>query len=149
MLREESTKAVDAALLLAEMAVPHPARPGWPGQLRLAHAAIPYDRLFALDTRLEQAAARPVVVPETIVIDRGRVFVSAAFLAACETLGVSVQPAPPRSPAAKGAVERNLPPHPLTRAQQTAFLHRLAGRLRPPRLAPADHDLLWRRLHAR
>ncbi|MEV6182276.1 TniQ family protein [Streptomyces sp. NPDC052015] len=42
-----------------------------------------------------------------------------------------------------------LPPHPLTRAQQTAFLHRLADRLRLPRLAPADHDLLWQRLHAR
>ncbi|WYB40028.1 transposase [Streptomyces sp. GD-15H] len=106
VLREESTKAVDAALLLAEMAVPHPARPGWPAHLRLAHAAVPYDRLLALDARLEQAAARPVVVPETIIIDRGRVFVSAAFLAACETLGVGVQPAPPRSPAAKGAVER-------------------------------------------
>ncbi|KUL48980.1 transposase [Streptomyces sp. NRRL S-1521] len=106
VLREESTKAVDAALLLAEMAVPHPARPGWPARLRLAHAAVPYDRLLCLDARLEQAAARPVVVPETVVVDRGRVFVSAAFLAACETLGVSVQPAPPRSPAAKGAVER-------------------------------------------
>ncbi|MER5981073.1 Mu transposase C-terminal domain-containing protein [Streptomyces sp. NPDC001857] len=106
VLREEGTKAVDAALLLAEMAVPHPVRPGWGEQLRLSHAAVPYDRLLALDARLEQAAARPVVVPETIVIDRGAIFVSAAFLAACETLGVSVQPAPPRSPAAKGAVER-------------------------------------------
>ncbi|WP_406841105.1 transposase [Streptomyces sp. AHU1] len=106
VLREEGTKAVDAALLLAEMAVPHPARPGWGEQLRLAHAAVPYDRLLALDARLQQAAARPVVVPETIVIDRGAIFLSAAFLAACETLGVSVQPAPPRSPAAKGAVER-------------------------------------------
>ena len=106
VLRGESMKAVDAALLLAEMAVPHPVRPGWPAHLRLAHASVPYNRLLALDARLEQAAARPVVVPETIVIDRGRVFVSAAFLAACETLGVSVQPAPPRSPAAKGAVER-------------------------------------------
>ncbi|WKX05972.1 TniQ family protein [Streptomyces sp. NL15-2K] len=42
-----------------------------------------------------------------------------------------------------------LPSHPLTRAQQTAFLHRLADRLRLPRLAPADHDLLWQRLYAR
>ncbi|MEU5099758.1 transposase [Streptomyces sp. NPDC020996] len=106
VLREQSTQAVDAALLLAEMAVPHPVRPGWGEHLRLAHAAVPYDRLLALDARLEQAAARPVVVPETIVIDRGRVFLSAAFLAACESLGVSVQPAPPRSPTAKGAVER-------------------------------------------
>lgn len=106
VLREEGTKAVDAALLLAEMAVPHPARTGWPNVLRLAYADVPYGRLLALDARLEQAAARPVVVPETIVIDRGRVFVSAAFLAACETLGVSVQPAPPKRPAAKGTVER-------------------------------------------
>ena len=45
VLREEGTKAVDAALLLAEMAVPHPVRPGWPEQLRLAHAAVPYERL--------------------------------------------------------------------------------------------------------
>ncbi|MET9453254.1 TniQ family protein [Streptomyces cinerochromogenes] len=42
-----------------------------------------------------------------------------------------------------------LPPHPLTRAQQTAFLHHLAGRLQLPRLAPADHDLIWQRLTTR
>ncbi|MFF5407011.1 hypothetical protein ACFY4V_29550 [Streptomyces misionensis] len=85
VLREEGTQAVDAALL-AEMAVPHPSRPGRPAHLRLAHATIPYTRLPTLDARLAHAAARPVVVPETIVIGRGMVFVSAAFLAACETL---------------------------------------------------------------
>ncbi|WP_294003030.1 TniQ family protein [Streptomyces sp.] len=42
-----------------------------------------------------------------------------------------------------------LPPHPLTRTQQSAFLHQLAGRLQLPRLAPADHDLLWKRLATR
>lgn len=42
-----------------------------------------------------------------------------------------------------------LPPRTLTHAQQTAFLHHLAGRLQLPRLAPADHDLLWQRLHTR
>ncbi|WP_307784056.1 TniQ family protein [Streptomyces spinoverrucosus] len=42
-----------------------------------------------------------------------------------------------------------LPPYPLTRTQQTAFLHDLAGRLHLPRLAPADHDLLWQRLATR
>ncbi|MET8184047.1 hypothetical protein [Streptomyces sp. NPDC005336] len=39
-----------------------------------------------------------------------------------------------------------LPPHPLTRTAQTAFFHQLASRLQLPRLAPADHDLLWQRL---
>ncbi|MDX3119245.1 hypothetical protein PV461_38685, partial [Streptomyces scabiei] len=42
-----------------------------------------------------------------------------------------------------------LPPRSLTRTQQTAFLNDLAGRLHLPRLAPADHDLLWQRLTTR
>ncbi|MER6100703.1 Mu transposase C-terminal domain-containing protein [Streptomyces sp. NPDC001728] len=107
VLCPSATKAVDAALLLAEMAVPHPARPTWPDILRMDHArALPPQRLATLDERLAGAAARPVVLPETIVVDRGKVFVSAAFTAACETLGISVQPAPPRAPTAKGIVER-------------------------------------------
>ncbi|MDX3588936.1 DDE-type integrase/transposase/recombinase [Streptomyces europaeiscabiei] len=107
VLCPSATKAVDAALLLAEMAVPHPARPTWPNILRMDHApALPHQRLTTLDERLAGAAARPVVLPETIVVDRGRVFVSRAFTAACETLGISVQPAPPFAPTAKGIVER-------------------------------------------
>jgi hypothetical protein len=39
-----------------------------------------------------------------------------------------------------------LPARPLTRTQQTAFLHDLAHHLHLPRLAPTDHDLLWQRL---
>ncbi|MGW1077285.1 Mu transposase C-terminal domain-containing protein [Streptomyces sp. NPDC002537] len=101
------TKAVDAALLLAEMAVPHPARPTWPDILRMDRAhALPHQRLATLDERLAGAAARPVALPETIVVDRGKVFVSRAFTAACEALGISVQPAPPHAPTTKGIVER-------------------------------------------
>ncbi|MFE7986650.1 hypothetical protein ACFUZA_31455 [Streptomyces cellulosae] len=89
---------------------PSPTRPAPPGPtpaLRLAHTQLPQcQRLLALDERLEGAAARPVVVPETIIVDRGKVYVSAAFTAACETLGISVQPTPHYAPAAKGIVER-------------------------------------------
>nr|WP_223187265.1 DDE-type integrase/transposase/recombinase [Streptomyces sp. CBMA29] len=106
VLRPHSTKAVDAALLLAEMAVPHPARPTWPDALKLSRAQVPYQRMLSLDERLEGAAARPVIVPETIVVDRGKIYLSQGFVAACETLGVSVQPAPPRRPQAKAVVER-------------------------------------------
>ncbi|AVH60883.1 transposase [Streptomyces dengpaensis] len=106
VLRPHSTKAVDAALLLAEMAVPHPARPTWPQSLHLSRAEVPYERMLSLDERLEGAAARPVIVPETIVVDRGKIYLSACFVAACEMLGVSVQPAPPRRPQAKAVVER-------------------------------------------
>ncbi|MFD5415772.1 Mu transposase C-terminal domain-containing protein [Streptomyces nojiriensis] len=68
--------------------------------------ALPSQRLASLDSRLAGAAARPVVLPETIVVDRGKVFVSRAFTAACESLGISIQPAPPHAPTAKGIVER-------------------------------------------
>ncbi|MFD7262200.1 Mu transposase C-terminal domain-containing protein [Streptomyces sp. NPDC059874] len=107
VLCPSSTQAVDAALLLADMAVPHPARPSWPDALRFAHSSLfPHERLLTLDERLEAAAARPAVVPETIVTDRGNVYLSKAFTAACETLGISVQTSPPYAPTAKGIVER-------------------------------------------
>ena len=47
-----------------------------------------------------------MVVPETIVVDRGKIYLSETFTAACQTLGVGVQPAPPHAPTAKGIVER-------------------------------------------
>ncbi|MFI6476039.1 transposase [Streptomyces sp. NPDC050516] len=107
VLRPAGTQAVDAALLLAEMAVPHPARPDWPDVLHIAHSTVlPQERLSSLDERLHKAAARPVVVPETVVVDRGKVYLSKAFTGACEALGISVQAAPPFAPTAKSIVER-------------------------------------------
>ena len=35
----------------------------------MAHSVLPYERLLDIDARLEHAAARPVIVPDTIVID--------------------------------------------------------------------------------
>jgi putative transposase len=72
----------------------------------MARSPLPHDRLVDIDVRLEHAAARPVIVPETIVCDRGRVFLSETFLRACSTLGISLQPAHPRTPTDKGVVER-------------------------------------------
>jgi hypothetical protein len=93
VLRPAGTKAVDAALLLARMLVPEPMRPGWADALRMSASLIPHARLMSIDARLEHAAAKPVIVPDTIVIDHGKVFVSQTFTAACRTLGISVQPA--------------------------------------------------------
>ena len=59
----------------------------------MAHSALPYDRLLGIDERLRHAAARPVIVPDTIVIDHGSVFVSDNFRASCRHLGISIQPA--------------------------------------------------------
>jgi transposase InsO family protein len=105
VLRPVGTKAVDAALLLAKMLVPEPMRPGWSAALRMSASRLPHARLVDIDRRMELAAARPVIVPDTIVIDGGKVFVSDTFTRACERLGVSVQRARPRTPTDKAIVE--------------------------------------------
>ena len=105
VLRPVGTKAVDAALLLARMLVPEPMRPGWPAALRMSASRLPHARLAGIDARMELAAARPVIVPDTIVIDGGKVFISEVFTRACGRLGVSVQRARPRTPTDKAIVE--------------------------------------------
>jgi hypothetical protein len=47
-------------------------------------------------------------MPETIVCDQGKVFVLANLQAACASLGVSFQPAHPRTPTDKPHIERAL-----------------------------------------
>ena len=88
-----STRSVDASVLLARALTPEPMRPGWPTSLAMAHSALPYDRLLSIDERLRHAAARPVIVPDTIVIDHGSVFVPENFRSSCLHLGISIQPA--------------------------------------------------------
>ena len=105
VLRPVGTKAVDAALLLARMLVPEPMRPGWSTALRMSASRLPHARLLDVDARMELAAAKPVIIPDTIVIDGGKVFVSDTFTRACARLGVSVQNCRPGTPTDKGIVE--------------------------------------------
>jgi transposase InsO family protein len=105
VLRPVGTKAVDAALLLARMLVPELMRPGWSAALRMSASRLPHARLLDVDARMELAAARPVIVPDTIVVDGGKVFVSDTFTRACARLGVSVQNCRPGTPTDKGIVE--------------------------------------------
>ncbi len=106
LLRPRGTKGIDAALLLARMLVPEPMRTGWAPALAMSASPLPHGRLLSIDARLAAAAAKPVIVPETIGIDHGKVFVSETFTAACRLLGISVQPARPRTPTDKPLVER-------------------------------------------
>ena len=103
-----TTKAVDAALLLARALTPEPMRPGWTDALRLTRSVLPHQGLTAIDERLEHAAARPVIVPETIVCDHGKAYLSATFRAACRSLGISLAPAHPHTPTDKPVIERTL-----------------------------------------
>ncbi|WP_238013780.1 Mu transposase C-terminal domain-containing protein [Dactylosporangium sp. AC04546] len=103
-----TTKSVDASLLLARTVTPEPMRPGWAQALAMSRSVLPHRRLLELDQRLEHAAARPVIVPETIVCDRGNVFISHNFRAACASLGINFQPAHPHTPTDKPHIERTL-----------------------------------------
>ncbi len=78
-----SIKAVDSALLLARALIPEPMRPGWADALRLIRSVLPYQSLTGIDERLEHAAARPVIVPKTIVCDHGKAYLSVTFRSAC------------------------------------------------------------------
>ena len=102
-----TTKAVDASLLLARALTPEPMRPGWSDALRMSRSVLPHRRLTDIDARMEHAAARPVIVPETIVCDHGMVYVSQTFRTACRALGINFQAAHKGSPWEKGAVERS------------------------------------------
>jgi len=103
-----TTKSVDASVLLARTVTPEPMRPGWADALAMARSALPWQRLLGIDARLEHAAARPVIIPETIVVDLGKVFLSRNFRAACNFLGINFQPVHGGSGWEKGHIERML-----------------------------------------
>jgi putative transposase len=121
VLRPESTKDIDAALLLAKMLVPEPMRPGWSDALRMSASRLPHQRLLDVDARMREAAARPVIVPEQVVIDHGNVFISETFTRACGRLGISIQPARKGTPTDKSVVEATFD------AIKTLFAQHVAG----------------------
>ncbi|MFG2715275.1 hypothetical protein ACGFX2_32640 [Streptomyces goshikiensis] len=87
VLLRPSAKAVDAALLLARTTTPELMRPGWPDALGMSCSVLPNASLLSLDERLAKAAAVPVIVPEVVVSDHGKVFISDTFRNASRSLG--------------------------------------------------------------
>jgi hypothetical protein len=116
-----TTKAADAAVLLARALTPEPMRPGWVDALRMSRSVLPHRRLTEIDERLEHAAARPVIVPETIVCDHGRAYISRTFQSACRAMGINFQPTHKGSPWEKGTVETSF------NAVGTLFAQYVAG----------------------
>lgn len=135
-----TTKAVDAALLLARAVTPEPMRPGWPEALAMSRSVLPHQAMLSVDERIAHAAARPPIVPETIVCDHGKAFLSQAFRSACRALGVTFQPAHPDTPTDKPVVERTLG------SVATLFAQHVRGYVGPNverRGAKAEQDAVW------
>lgn len=139
-LLRPTTKAVDAALLLARALTPEPMRPGWSDALRMTRSVLPHHHLVAIDARLAHAAARPVIVPETIVCDHGKAYLSATFRSACRSLGISLLPAHPNTPTDKPVIERTLGSVASLFAQYVAGY---VGRSVEHRGTPAEAQAVW------
>ncbi|WP_432158871.1 transposase [Streptomyces sp. bgisy153] len=132
VLHPQQSGPVELSVLLAEMAVPRPLRPGWPALLEQAHAGGPPRRLMSLPARIEATAARPAAVPETLVVDRGPAAVTSTVLTVCESLGISLEPAPPRTAGAHRGALRTL------EVLAGLFTRHAAAAARP--LAPAEKE---------
>lgn len=102
-----STKAVDVSSVLYQCYRPRPAAPGWPEHAVWPEHGVP--RSVLVDTAAVESpgegrtgAAGPAVVPETIVVDHGKVYVSEHVTSVCRRMGISIQPARLRTGRDKG-----------------------------------------------
>jgi len=95
-----STKSIDVANVLYQC-VTTQSRPdnGWPFH------GVPKKVLIGGES-LATAAGFPAVMPETVVVDHGRQYLSAHILGVCNRLGITVQPAIPNKPTDKPTIER-------------------------------------------
>jgi len=103
-----STKSVDAASVLYQAYRPRPAGKDWPAHAVWPEHGIPrsvFVDVNALEGPLIGAAA-PAIIPETIVIDHGKIYVSDHLTSVCQRMGISIQPARLRTGRDKGPVER-------------------------------------------
>jgi len=107
VLFPEATTGIDvAAHVLARSLAPLSMQPGWGQEVALSRSVLPAGMIEPDATLHDHIAARPLIYPETITIDRGKVFTGSVFQMACERLQISVIPAPPATPTAKLHIER-------------------------------------------
>jgi putative transposase len=95
-----STKAVDVAGVLFEAVVPQSPAPGWPAEACWPYHGLPSQVVFDEDEPMRG----PVCAPETLVVDHGKVFLSAHVISVCTRLGISIQPAQVHKPTDKTVV---------------------------------------------
>jgi transposase InsO family protein len=118
-----STKAIDAASVLYQSFRPMRAGRDWPTDAVWPPHGVPRKVLVEKQV-LDPAsvmAATPAIVPETIVVDHGKIYVGEHLSSACRQLGISIQPARVRVGFDKGPVER------FFRTIREGFLQELPG----------------------
>lgn len=103
-----STKAIDAASVLYQCFRPVPAGRDWPPNAVWPPHGIPRSVLVEYESLDPDSvfAATPAVVPETVVVDHGKIYVGEHLTSVCRQMGISIQPARVRIGYDKGPVER-------------------------------------------
>jgi transposase InsO family protein len=101
-----STKAIDAAAVLYQSFRPRRAEADWPRHAIWPEHGIPRTVLVDVEQFEGPALATPPVVPETSVIDHGKIYVSEYLTSVCARMGISIQPARLYTGRDKGPVER-------------------------------------------
>jgi transposase InsO family protein len=118
-----STKAIDAASVLYQSFRPMPAGRDWPAEAVWPPHGVPRSVLVEQEA-LDPAsvfASMPAIVPDTVVVDHGKIFVGEQLTSACRHMGISIQPARVRVGYDKGPVER------FFRTVREDFLQELPG----------------------
>jgi transposase InsO family protein len=103
------TNRVDASFLLSDILRPKPMRASWQSSMKWASVGVPENILVELGgdpNKPLPLAALPFLHPDSVLVDRGRVFLSDTFMAACRTLGINFLVARPYTPTDKAHVER-------------------------------------------
>ncbi|MET9530110.1 hypothetical protein ABZY02_06000 [Streptomyces sp. NPDC006649] len=101
-----STKAVDVSAVLFQSFRPRPAGRDWPRHAVWPEHGIPRTVLVDVKGATGPGLASPPLVPETLVVDHGKVYVSEHLTSVCRRMGISIQPARLRTGRDKGPVER-------------------------------------------
>ncbi|MEU1143463.1 Mu transposase C-terminal domain-containing protein [Streptomyces sp. NPDC005885] len=103
-----STKAVDAAAVLFQTYRPRPVPGTWPKEAAWPDHGIP--RGVLVDAEAVHGpvtgAVGPALAAETVIVDHGKIYLSAHLTSVCRRLGMSIQPARLRTGRDKGPLER-------------------------------------------
>ena len=99
-----SDKSVDVAMLLRDIMMPLPMRPGWGPKMAWPYPGIP--AAVIADLAGYEPAGLPYFAPETVTTDHGSVYKNHALREAERVLGCNILPARKLRPQDKGAVER-------------------------------------------
>jgi transposase InsO family protein len=106
VLTPVSTRSIDAAGVLYEVVRPKDVPEDWPAAARLPYHGVPENVVVPADKLKSSLTPSQGLVPETIIVDHAKIFLSSHLMSVCQEAGISVQPARPYQGSDKGPLER-------------------------------------------